>query len=139
MNEQKKIFLIKGPYWLGIVADGLWAVGLFSPRLFSILTGRPDFHPDLEVRLIMGIGGSLMTGWTFLLLWAVRKPIERRVISLLTAFPVIFGLFIVTLIGVLEGNTFGIWILTKLSVIFVSMVTSYIIAGKMGKKEAHVP
>jgi hypothetical protein len=139
MNEQKKMFLIKLAYWLGIVADGLWAVGLFSPRMFSILTGRPDFDPDLQIRLIMGIGGSLMTGWTFLLAWAVRKPIERRVVSLLTAFPVISGLFIVALIGVLEGNAFGIWILIKLSIIFVSMVMSYTFAGKMGEKEAPVP
>ena len=139
MSEQKKMFLIKAPYGLGIGADALWAVGLFFPRFFCILTGRPDFDPDLQVRLIMGVSGSLMTGWTFLLLWAVRKPIERRVVSLLTAFPVIFGLFIVALIGVQEGNTFEIWILIKLSVLFVSMVTSYILAGKMGKKEAHVP
>jgi hypothetical protein len=76
-----------------------------------------------------------MTGWTFLLLWAVRKPIERRVVSLLTAFPVIVGLFTVTLIGVLEGNTFEIWILIKLSILFVSMVTSYLLAGKIAKEK----
>jgi hypothetical protein len=139
MNDQKKMFLIKLAYWLGIVADGLWAVGLFSPRLFSMLTGRPEFDPDLEIRLIMGIGGSLMTGWTFLLVWAVRKPIERRVVSLLTAFPVITGLFIVALIGVLEGNAFGIWILIKLSILFVFMVTSYRLAGKVAEKAAHGP
>jgi len=136
MNAQKKMFLIKAPYWLGIGADALWAVGLFSPRVLDILTGRPDFDPDLQTRLIMGIGGSLMTGWTFLLLWAVRKPIERRVVSLLTAFPVVFGLFIVALVGVLEGNTFGIWILVKTSILFVLMVTSYVFADKMAKGEA---
>jgi hypothetical protein len=97
--------------------------------------GKPDFNPDLQLRLAMGMGGSLMTGWTFLLLWAVRKPIERRVVSLLTAVPVIVGLFIVTLIGILEGNTFEIWILIKLSILFVSMVTSYIVAGKTAKEK----
>ncbi|MFC1983059.1 hypothetical protein ACFLV5_04685 [Chloroflexota bacterium] len=134
MNEQKKrLFLIRIAYWLGIVADALWAVGLFFPQIYGILTGNPDFDPDLQTRLIMGIGGSLMTGWTFLLLWAVRKPIERRVVILLTAFPVVFGLFIVTLIGILDGNTSSIWILIKTTILFISMVTSYIIAGKMGR------
>ena len=77
-----------------------------------------------------------MTGWTFLLLWAVRKPIERRVVILLTAFPVVFGLFIVALIGFLEGNTFSIWILVKNTILIISMVTSYMLAGKMAKEKA---
>ena len=137
MNEQKKkMLLIKAPYWLGIGADALWAVALLFPRVFGILTGSPDFSPDLQIRLIMGIGGVLMTGWTLLLLWAVKQPIERRFVILLTAFPVVFGLFIVALIGFLEGNTSNIWILIKNSILFISMVTSYILAGRMaGKKE----
>jgi hypothetical protein len=134
-EQKRKMFLIKAPYWLGIGADALWAVGLLFPQMFGILIGKPDFNPDLQLRLAMGIGGTLMTGWTFLLLWAVRKPIERRVVGLLTAFPVIFGLFIVALIGVLEGNTFEIWILTKLSILFVSMATSYILANKIAKEK----
>ena len=136
MNEQKnKLFLIKIAYWLGIGVDALWAVGLLIPQVFGILTNNPDFNPDLQLRLIMGIGGSLMTGWTFLLLWAVRKPIERRVVILLTAFPVVFGLFIVALIGFLKGNTFNIWILIKNSILFISMISSYILAGKMAKEK----
>ena len=136
MNEQKKkIFLIKIAYWLGIGADALWAVGLLFPQVFGILTGTPDFNPDLQLRLAMGIGGTLMTGWTFLLLWAVRKPIERRGVILLTAFPVVFGLFIVALIGFLDGNTINIWILIKNTILFISMINSYILAGKMTKEK----
>lgn len=136
MNEQKKrLFLIKIAYWLGIVADALWAVGLFFPQIYGMLMGNPDFDPDLQTRLIMGIGGILMTGWTFLLLWAVREPIERRTVILLTA-SVVFGMFVVTLIGVLGGSTSSIWILIKTTILFVSMVTSYIIAGKMDRDTA---
>jgi hypothetical protein len=130
-EQKKRVFLIKIAYWLGIGADAVWAIGLLFPQVFGILTGSPDFNPDLQVRLIMGIGASLMTGWTFLLLWAVRRPIERRVVILLTAFPVAFGMFIVSLIGVLRGNTFTIWILIKSIILIVSMINSYILAGKM--------
>jgi hypothetical protein len=133
MKEQQRMFLIKVPYWMGIGADALWAVALFVPGVFGILSGNPDFDPDLQIRLIMGIGGSLMTGWTFLLLWGVREPIERRAVILLTAFPVVFGLFFVTLIGFLGGNTSGIWILIKTTILFVSMITSYILAGKTAR------
>ena len=125
------MFLIKIAYLLGIAADTLWAVALLFPPVFGVLTGRPDFHPDLLLREVMGIGGTLMTGWTILLLWAVRKPIERRVVILITAFPVVFGLSIVALIGFLNGNTANIWILIKCSILFISMVTSYILAYRV--------
>jgi hypothetical protein len=134
LHLKHKMFIIKLPYWLGIAADALWAIALFVPLVFGILLGNPEFNPDIQVRLIMGIGGSLMTGWTFLLLWAVRQPIERRAVSLLTAFPVIFGLFIVTLLGYMEGNTSNIWILIKTIFLFICMVTSYVFAGKIEKE-----
>ena len=132
MHEQSRMFFIKIAYWLGIGADALWAVGLLFPQVFGILTGRPDFNPDLQIRLIMGIGVSLLIGWTFLLLWAVRQPIKRRFVILLTAF-VSFKLFIVAFIGFLEGNTSNIWILIKNTILIISMVTSYILARNMDK------
>jgi len=131
MNEKKKLLLIKFPYWLGILADALWAVGLFFPKVFGLLTGNPDFEPDMQVRIIMAMGGILMTGWTFLLLWAVIKPIERRGVIFLTAFPVVFGFFLISLIGFLNGNTSNIWILVKTIILMISMITSFILAGKI--------
>ena len=134
MNEQKKrMFLIKFPYWLGIGADAFWAVGLLFPQVFGLLTGNPDFNPDFQTRQILGIAGTLMTGWTFLLLWAVKKPIERRSVILLTACPVVFGLFIVAFIGFLNGEN-NLWILVKSAILFISMVTSFILASKVDKK-----
>ena len=59
---------------------------------------------------------------------------------LLTAIPVVLGLSIVSLIGVVEGNTFQIWILIKYSVVFVAMISSYTLAGKFAKEAAdHQP
>ncbi len=134
MNAQKKEnFLIRLGYWLGIGADALWAVALFFPPVFAMLTGTPGFNPDLQVRLIMGIGGSLMTGWTCLLIWAVRKPVERRFVILLTAFPVVSGMFVVTLIGALNSDAPNIWILLKTVILIISMVTSYILASKRAR------
>jgi len=132
-GHKNTLFLIKIAYWLGIAADALWAVGLLFPKVFGILTGNLDFNPDLQYRLCMGLGASLMTGWTFLLLWAVRKPIERRIVILLTAFPVVSGLFIVALLGYLDGNTFNIWILVKSVILIISMITSYLLARNMDK------
>jgi len=125
MGIQKKMFLIKLPYWLGIGADALWAIALLSPTVFGLLLGRPDFNPELEVRLIMAIGGTLMTGWTCLLIWALQDPIGRRAVILLTAFPVVFGMFLIALAGFIKGGTFSAWILIKTMILFVSMVVSF--------------
>ncbi len=135
MNGNKtRWLLIKLAYWLGAAADALWVVILLSPRVYGATLGRPDFDPDLQVRSIMGLGAVLMAGWTLLLLWAVREPIERRVVILLTAFPVVFGLFVVALLGFLKGNTSILWVLVKTTILFISMITSYLLADQMDRK-----
>lgn len=134
-DHGKKLFLIKLACWVGIVADALWAVGLFLPALYGLLIDDPGFDPDLQMRLAMGLGGSLMAGWTFLLLWTVKQPIERRVVFLLTAFPVLVGLFAVALVDFLQGNTFVIWIMIKSVILFIAMIISYVLACKMEKEK----
>jgi hypothetical protein len=129
-----KMLFIKGTYWIGIGVDALWAVGLFFPSVFALLVGRPDFNVDLQVRLAMGVGGSLMTGWTLLLLWAFLKPVERRGVLLLTACPVIIGIFTMALIGFIDGNTSSIWILIKTVGLFIAMLCSYYFAEKMDRQ-----
>jgi hypothetical protein len=124
-------FWIRLPYWLGIVADALWAVALLFPPVFARLTGTEEFDPDLHVRQIMAIGGALMLGWTLLLAWAVRRPVERRAVILLTAFPVVAGMFVIALVGVLDGNTTALWLVAKTAVLIATMVASYVLAGRV--------
>jgi hypothetical protein len=130
-GPRTRLFLVKLAYWLGILADTLWAIGLFFPSLFGLLIGKPEFSPELQTRLVMGMGGSLMTGWTFLLLWAVRKPVERRVVILVTAYPVVFGMLVIAVIELLDGNVFSIWIICKSIVLMVFMTISYLIARRV--------
>jgi len=127
-----KLWLIKFPYWLGIAADALWAAALLFPPVFGVLTGVDDLSPDWQMQSVMTIGGILMAGWTVLLLWAVRRPIERRFVILLTAI-VVAALFVLALVNVLKGNTNEYWILIKCLVLFVAMLTSYSLAGKMDR------
>jgi hypothetical protein len=44
-----------------------------------------------------------MFGWTLLLIWADRKPVERKGVLLLTTFPVIFGLVLNNLSAIASG------------------------------------
>ena len=69
-------------YIAGAVADGLIGVLMLLP----VRMGETEF------RYPMGLGASLMFGWTGLLLWASRRPLERKGVLLLTICPVISGL-----------------------------------------------
>ncbi len=131
MTKQKELLFIKSTYWLGAIADALWAVGLLIPGVFSFLTGEPNFNPDFNMLQVMRIGGVLMAGWTVLLIWGALKPIERRGVLLITAFPVIFGLIIVVFLGLLNGDRSNIWLLIKTLVLFTAMMISYFLACKI--------
>ena len=134
----KRIVAIKLAYWLGIGADALWAVGLLIPQVYALLVGNPDFTPDFQTRQLMLAAGSLMTGWTFLLVWGLQRPLERRGVLLLTAFPVIFGLFITTVNGISNGNPVLYWVLVKLVVLMIAMVGSYFLASKLARLDNHL-
>jgi hypothetical protein len=91
---RKKILLLRVCYWIGAVADALSAIIMVFPKLGGSMYAIADFNPGNEYRYAMGLGASLMLGWTFLLIWADRRPVERRGVLLLTVFPVLFGLII---------------------------------------------
>jgi hypothetical protein len=100
---RKKIILLRVCYWIGAVADAISAIIMLLPTLGGSLYGISDFNPGSEYRYAMGLGASLMMGWTFLLIWADRRPVERRGVLLLTAFPVLFGLIITGIYAVATG------------------------------------
>lgn len=129
-TKERETLLIKLAYWLGIGADALWAVALFIPAVYGALTGISDFNPDTDTRNIMVIGGTLMTAWTLLLVWALRDPIQRRGVILLTAFPIVFILTAMSLINVIDGDTFQLWIVVKGVALIASMVASYRLAQR---------
>ena len=73
---------LRASYIAGAVADGLVGV-------LMLLPGRMG---ESEFRYPMGLGASLMFGWSALLLWANRRPMERKGVLVLTIIPVITGL-----------------------------------------------
>jgi hypothetical protein len=99
----KKILLLRVCYWIGAVADAISAIIMLSPTLGGSMYGIADFNPGYDYRYAMGLGASLMLGWTFLLMWADRRPVERRGVLLLTVFPVLFGLIIAGIYAVATG------------------------------------
>jgi hypothetical protein len=73
---------LKASFLLGAVVDGVVGILMLIPSRM----GETGF------RYPMGLGASLMFGWTVLLLWGYRKPVERKGILVITIFPVITGI-----------------------------------------------
>jgi hypothetical protein len=111
----KKILWLRISYWVGAIVDALAAVQMLFPKLYT-LTSRTDFTPDAEFAYAMRLGVPLMVGWTVLLIWADRRPVERRGVLLITVIPVVIGMALNQItaipIGVSSvGAMIPIWIL----------------------------
>jgi hypothetical protein len=119
MTTNNSVRWLRISYWAGAVLDAAAALSMLSPDLFATVNGLSGFHPDIEYRYAMGMGASLMLGWTVLLLWADRKPLERKGVLLMTLVPVVLGLVVNEVIAVRAGflpllATVPIWILQAL-------------------------
>jgi hypothetical protein len=112
----QKVKWLRISYWTGAIIDALAAVQMLSPKIFAVTNNLNNFQPAIEYRYAMGMGASLMAGWTVLLLWADRKPLERKGILGITIIPVILGMFLNEIVGVQSqfistGTMAPIWIL----------------------------
>src|SRR5512134_191242 len=87
INTMRKLLFVS--YWIGIVADGLATVVLFSPTVANMMFQPRTFEISANFLYVSRIAGALMLGWTVLLFWAQLKPVERADILLITLFPVV--------------------------------------------------
>ncbi len=76
MNANTKWLRIS--YWVGAIADGVVAIGMFVEAALARPSPLTGYIPDVPYRYAIAIAGSLMLGWTLLLIWADRHPYERR-------------------------------------------------------------
>jgi hypothetical protein len=90
---KRQVLLLRIAYWIGAILDGAMLPPMLVPSIGRAMFGIPDFNPGAEYKYAMYIGAALMAGWTVLLVWADRKPVERRGVILLTLVPVLAGLF----------------------------------------------
>ena len=89
-------------YWTGAVVDFVAGMLMLMPGLFAFMNHPINFHPADDFRYAMGMGAPLMLGWTVLLLWADRKPLERKEVLLVTLL-VVAGEAITQVWGIFVG------------------------------------
>jgi hypothetical protein len=107
---------------------------------FELNIGMDFPDANLENRYILVAGMALMWGWTALLIWGDRKPVERKMLLLLTAMPVVILYFVGDLVLFLQGagdsNIASFVIIQCIRFVLLCIfVTSYFIAWKKSKEE----
>ncbi len=103
MNKSKAIKFLRVSYWTGAIFDALLLIPMLSTKVLSAVFGIQDFLPGSDFIYAVYVAASLMAGWVSLLIWADRKPVERRFILLLTIFPVLVCLIISGIFAVISG------------------------------------
>jgi len=100
MLEKNKIFWLKCSFLIGAITDAFALIPMLCPAAAKIMWGFDSFSQSYY--FAMGYGSSLMFGWTILLIWAIRKPLERRIVALFTII-VIIGLVATEVIASIYG------------------------------------
>ena len=93
--------LLQIAFLAGAITDAGALLPMLFPQLANLVWGFHNVSGDY--RVAMGYSASLMLGWTALLLWAYRRPIERRFIAPLTIL-VICGLILTEVVAVHSGT-----------------------------------
>lgn len=120
-------------YWAGAVLDFVAGLTMLMPSLFALMNHPVNFHPVDDFRYAMGMGAPLMFGWTALLLWADRDPLERKEVLLVTLL-VVLGEVITQVWGISVGFVpFGALVPTfAMQVVLTSLfLFAYFNAGRV--------
>jgi uncharacterized membrane protein len=127
------ILWLRISYWAGAVLDLLAGLTMLFPALFVINNKVSSFYPTAAYRYAMGMGAPLMLAWTVLLIWADRKPLERRgilPITLLVILGEVLNEVVAACTGYISvGALLPTWIVQALLAILFSF--SYLNAGKL--------
>ena len=121
----RKITFIRVCYWVCAIFELLAVIPMLSPKLFGLIMGIQDFNPGSDYNYAMGVAASFALGWVLLLFWAVRRPVERKGVLLLTIVPVFIGNMLSGIYAVSSG-------LLKAATVFPSLVMQVIIIVAFG-------
>ena len=130
------MIVIKIAYIIGIILDGLMGIDMFLYTFF----GKSIYLQNQNIPIsssttqpVMMLGTALMIGWTFLLLWGLLKPIERKGTLIITAFPVVFLYLIYDIIQLTNGVTSILSVLIIRCLLIILLTVAYLFANQMKK------
>jgi hypothetical protein len=88
---------------IGGVIDACMVFVFLVPASRVLVFGESaQFHTP-QYEWAMRLVASLGLAWTVLLFWAARKPLERKMVLLLTVFPLMLGAYSATVYGFISN------------------------------------
>ncbi|MFW9843657.1 MAG: hypothetical protein ACFFEV_03700 [Candidatus Thorarchaeota archaeon] len=139
MHGQIKGKFVSTMYLVGVILDTLVGIDLLQ----AVLTGQTFmvFAPTLtDAVRYFGIQVVVfMFGWTILLYWGYREPIDRRALLLMTAFPIVAGLLCSNLFAIAIGLGDVIQIIRNIAIqsgLIVGFLVSFYFAETYTRKKA---
>jgi len=130
------MIIVKIAYIVGIILDGLMGFDMFLYTFF----GKSIYLQNQNIPIsssttqpVMMLGTALMIGWTILLLWSLLKPIERKGMLIITAFPVVFLYLIYDIIQLVDGVNSILSVLIIRCFLIILLTVAYIFANQMKK------
>jgi hypothetical protein len=121
-------------YRVGAVVDAAAFVQLAAASVLgrsAVLGGVP---PGAPYRFAAGMAAALMLGWTALLVWADRAPLERRGVIPLTVV-VVAGLA-ANEVGALLRGGLAVAPLAAVLALQVALLTLFVLAWAQGERTA---
>ncbi len=115
------VSFLRACFWIGVVADALASAPLLSPGVAKAMFALQTAPGGAAYLYVSRVGASLMLGWTLLLVWGSRRPVERRGVILLTVVPVLVGLLGSSVLAVDSGfirmiSMLPLWIFYALTI-----------------------
>jgi hypothetical protein len=128
-----KIIFLRISYWFGAILDGIMVIPMLFPRIGGVMFGITNFNPGNDYKYAMMVGASLMLGWTVLLIWADRRPVERKGVILITIIPVVIGMILAGIFAVWVSliqweNMLPTWIIQL--ILLIMFLYSYFVNSK---------
>jgi hypothetical protein len=100
-TRRRRTSLLRTAFLVGAATDALAVLPMLVPSVAAMLWGFDE--QSGPYRFAMGYAATLMLAWTGLLLWAMRRPVERAFVAPLTVL-VIYGLVATEIASVLTGQ-----------------------------------
>jgi hypothetical protein len=127
MKDANSVKLLRVSFWIAAILDGVYSLNI---SLVWLIDGFSGFDPirmirftsGLESRYAWGMVFALMISWTILMIWADRRPLERKDTIMLTAFPLVTVLLIDTLFAIAVG------LVTLIDILAIQLVYIFLIA-----------
>jgi hypothetical protein len=141
MTYRSTILMLRISYWTGAILDALWVIPMVFPEIGFSLMGIRHGEVGGELRYALAIGAALMLAWTVLLLWADRRPVERRGVLLITIVPLKVCLDLASLyLPVLGLMTIERFIISKIDAILIYclFIFSYAASAGLARKTGRV-